>query len=79
MWPLPFDLSGMDVPTRSVCPPSIALWVTEAHKPPLHEKVVALEQETFMTDTTKAHHTQFTAVQSVSVSSFVLFSYIFLK
>jgi hypothetical protein len=45
VWPLPFHLSGMGGPTRSYASASIALRVSGARKPPLHDKAVVVEEE----------------------------------
>jgi len=39
VWALPFDLSGMGGPTSRYATASIALRVTESHKPPHHYNV----------------------------------------
>jgi hypothetical protein len=55
-------------------PASIAQQVIGAWKH-VHNEAVVLEEERFMVVTSKAHRTQFTVVQSVSVSSFMFFSH----
>jgi hypothetical protein len=45
VWTLPFDLSGMGDLPGVYAPVSILLQVTGAHKPPLHDNAVFLEED----------------------------------
>jgi hypothetical protein len=44
IWPLPFDLSGMVALPSVNAPSSVALRVIGARRPPLHVKVVVIEE-----------------------------------
>lgn len=45
VWPVSFDLSGMDGLTRSLLTSQHNFQGYWAHRPPLHDKVVVLEEE----------------------------------
>jgi hypothetical protein len=44
VWPLPYDMSGLDGPTGAYAPASIALRATGVRRPPLHDKALVLEE-----------------------------------
>jgi hypothetical protein len=45
VWPLHFDFSGMEGSTKNLWPISIALQVTGAHSPTVHDNAVFLENQ----------------------------------
>ena len=47
-WPLTWKLPGLVAPTRGITPASIVFRVTEAHKPPHHDKVATTGEVFFL-------------------------------